>query len=598
MAVSLGVLFNALQFGLVLTVYRKLPLHSQTFLAAAKYVMDLAFLGLIFLLLRKKYLALLKDFIRPFARKENLALLLLSVLVGIAAILNFPHVHDSGQLMATNHMLMEGHDFLAAKRYGLGFSALFYFPAAIFKSMPMGTLASGFKLFLLVLTGLTAIYGMEKLSTVNSAVSKFLYFSIIISSYLGFYGMMTLGKDSAWAVLFSLIFIFSLFQREREPGEKILEPCLYIFCAVALGMIAIPYLGVFCAVFAAMRFLPGKITGNKILFPTVAAAALCLCFMLMPTRLVINNLPHLQHNKGKYSCWYPTNGKTSFYAYLFAFKKNECNNSTPLLIAGLLGVLLLPLMKDRFTSTAVKSAGLFIPAAALGFLILTVPAQGFFPANRADKIPFIPFSTFDAWNLIKDIPQWYAQIILGIFFILLLDAFTKKLAHHTGSATARRIYLGIAATAITIILSANFSNIMSLKQPAYFYSYGGNKNKCYALLLENIYRNPHIKKINLIKRTASLPFNNLFWDIQHYTTGKSVKMIMAIEPGIIPSLLKDIPFILVCRQYSLEKLREELPKYGRFYIYQLEYFRDKREGIYIVSADILPPAALPEAKLL
>ncbi|HLP60448.1 MAG TPA: hypothetical protein VK186_16530, partial [Candidatus Deferrimicrobium sp.] len=463
----------------------------------------------------------------------------------------------------------------------LGFSALFYFPAALSGNIPMGTLASGFKLFLLVCTGLAVIYGVEKLATVSSAVSKFLYFSIIISSYLGFHGMITLGKDSAWAVLFSLIFMFSLFR--REPGESILEPCLYFICAVALGMIAIPYLGVFCVVLTAMRFLPGKITGNKILFPAVAAAALGLCFTLMPTRLAIDVPPHLQTIMGKHSYWPPTDGKTSFYSYFFASEKKECNNSTPLLIAGILGIMLLPLMKNRFSSTAIKSTALFIPVTALGFLLLTVPAQGFFPINRADKIPFTPFSTFDVWNLVKDIPQWYAQIILGIFFILLLDAFVKKIASHPG--TAKRIYLGISIITIMIILSANFSSFISLKNPAYFYSYGGNKNKNYALVLENIYRNPPLQRINVMNGTTSLPYKDFFWDIMHYTHWKNVRMIMTIEPAIIPSLLKDIPFMLVSPRDSLEKLQAELSNYGRFYIYELEYFKDSGEGIYIISAE-------------
>jgi hypothetical protein len=614
LAVSLGVLFNTLQFGLVLLVYRKFPLHSQTFLAVAKYIMDLMFLTFILLRYNKKYRDLLKNLLRILAQKENLALLILSVIVGIAAVLHFPHVHDSGQLMTTNRMLQQGNNFLAAKRYGLGFSALFYFPAALFRDIPMGTLASGFKLFLLAITGLSVIYGMEKLSTVSSAVSKFLYFSIIISSYFGLYGMITLGKDSAWAVLFSLIFIFSLFR--REPGENALEPCLYFFCAVAFGMIAIPFLAIFCALFAVMRFLPGKISGNKIFFTAAVATALCLCFTLMPVRLAIDVPPHLQPMMGKHSFWPPTNGHTSFYSYLFAFKKNECNNSTPILIVGMLGILLLPLMKNRFSSIAVKSAGLFIPAAALETLLLTLPARGFFPDSRADKIPFTPFSTFDAWNLIKDIPQWYAQIILGIFFILCLDAFIKKIT--TRSKAARRMYLGISILTIAMVLSANFSNILALKNPAYFYSYGGNKNKNYALILENIYRNPNLKRINVMNDTTSLPVDNFFWDIGHYVCGKKVRIIKTLEPGIIPSLMKDIPFMLIGRLDSLSVLREELSKSGRFYIYELEYFKDHGEGIYVISAektnfpctcfsssgsgspsasqpsmDVLPPAALP-----
>ncbi|MDQ1351906.1 MAG: hypothetical protein QG657_2212 [Acidobacteriota bacterium] len=53
--------------------------------------------------------------------------------------------------------------------------------------------------------------------------------------------------------------------------------------------------------------------------------------------------------------------------------------------------------------------------------------------------------------------------------------------------------------------------------------------------------------------------------------------------------------MLVSRKDSLAKLRDELSKYGRFYIYELEYFKDHREGIYVISADILPPAGPADA---
>lgn len=583
LCIAAGMLYNTLQFAPVLSLPGKLSAHSHSLLAAGKYTMDAAFLVIVTLVSKKKFPGRLKELLRVFADRGNAALLIISLVIGMIAVLNFPHVHDSGQLSATNLMLRSGMNLLGGKRYAFAFSALLYFPGAIFKNIPLTTLASGFKLFLLLSTGLAAIYGMEKLSTINSTVSKFLYFFIIVTGYFGIYGMLELGKDSAWAVLFSLVFIFSLFRRAGE--RNYVEPLLYFLCAVLLGMIAIPYLCIFCVVYITVRLLPRKITGHKIIIPGAAILLLIFCFMLLPGKLALKSLPPFQSGADEKFYWYPypTDGKTSFYSYFFSFDKNGYRNSTPLLIAGLLGILLLPMVKERFSDDAVKSAALFPLAAAGGCLFLAFLARDFLPAQRLDKIPFTPFTTFDAWNLVKDIPQWYVQIILGIFFIILLDALVKKIG--AGGRAGRAVYMGAAIIALSVILSANFTKIISLKNPAYFYSYGGNKNKLYALVMENIYRNPSLRRIKIMKGSTTLDFKNFFWEIKSYFSWKDVGILTEIKPGEAPYLAAEMPFILISSRTALEKLSRSLAEYDTFFIYRLEYFNETDEGLYVVSWD-------------
>jgi len=578
-AISLGILYNTAQFILVILVLGKTPAYTRPGLAVAKYIMDLVFLAVIILWRRKRYVALVKEVLRPVLRPDNAALLALAALVGVVAILDFPHVHDSGQLIVTNQMLLKGADFFLSNRIALGFSALGFFPAVLFPGIPLGMLASGFKLFLLILTGLTVIYGIEKLSSINRTVAKFLYFFIVISSFYGLYGLVELGKDSSWAVLFSLIFIFSLVG--RQPKQGYWETGLYFMCAISLGMIAIPYLGVFAVIFLAMLLLPQKITGHRFLFPGVVALVLLGCSLLMPTRLAIDAAPHLQPIMGKHVYWAPTDGKTSFNSYFFAHQRQGYKNSSPLIIAGLLGVLLLPLSKDRFADPALRSAGLFPLAASLGGLVLAFMARGFYPVSRVDKIPFTPFSTFDAWNLVKDVPQWYVQIIFGIFFILLLETVVKKITPHP--RTGKVLYLGLAVIAVAVSLVANTPRWLDLGKPAHFTSHCGNKNKHFALVLENIYRNPGLDRVRLVRGISSLDYSSFPWDIKHYVTEKNVGMVFPADPGKFASLRSELPFLLISPKSTLKAISTVLKKSGPLYIYELEYFNDSAEGIYVLS---------------
>jgi hypothetical protein len=579
LAVSLGILYNAAQFALLLLVYRKFPVGRQAMLAIGKYAVDLFFLALVARARPRRFLELLKQFVPLRTRRSDAVLLVVAALLGLLAILNFPHVHDSGQLMATNSMLVRGADFLAAKRYGLGFSAMIYFPAAVFPGLPLGTMASGFKLWLLLLTGLAAIFGSGKLRTLNDSFSKFLYFSIIISSYLGLYGMMQLGKDSAWAVLFSLVFMFSLFDRRREQGYG--EPVLHLLCAMALGMIAIPYLAIFCSLWLALNLLPGRFNGWRGLLPAAVIIMVVFGSLLLPVKMAIANLAREKTTQGNYSYWDLVDGKTDFYEYFFAFKRLGHGNSAPLVFAGMLGILLLPLARKRFADPAIRSAAFFLPVATLGCMFLVFLARDFLPANRQAVIPFTPFTSFDAWNLMKDLPQYYVQIISGIFFIILLDALVCRLTSRP--QLRQRLYCGACLLAAALILSANSSRLLALRQPAHFYSYGGNKNRHYARLMDHLQRHPEVKRILMTSGMTQLNPHVILWDIHSYFPRTMVR-ILGKGTGInTAALWGKTPFVLVVGKDGLAGCREKLTRLPAQQVQTVELFSAGSGGIFFID---------------
>ncbi len=581
-AVAMGTLFNALQFAMVLLVYRRLPLHSQFWLSAGKYAMDLAVLLLVILTCKKKCLGVLRDLAAPLRSGGNAALTLFSLLLGLLAVLNFPHVHDSLQLMATNNVLVNGADFWPAKRIGLGFAAMCYFPAALWRSLPMATLAAGFKPALFLLSSQAVIFGIDRLATVHSAANKFLYYIILFGSCLGLHGIMDLGKDSAWGVLFFLVFLFSLMGREQGPRRP--EPLLYAAAAMTLGMITIPYLCVFMAIWGALRLLPEKVSAHRLLFPAVVVLLLALGALQMPARLAIANPPLQRADLGNHAYWYPLEGETGFFGYLFAFSRRGCRNSPWPIAAGFLGILLLPLARKRFADAAVRSTALLIPVTACGFLLLTRLARGIIPASRHQGIPFTPLSFFDAWNLIKDIPQWLVQAVAGIFLIILLDTLLRKLPPSVASPGQwRTLHLGVAALAAVLTLAANSSLLASLRRPALFLTYGGNKDKVFAMVMESIHRHPGLKRLYVQPKSSALVLHDFNYELKGYFPGRVIRVLDDAHVSERMLQARKLPLLLIARREFLAEFSRAAAEYGSFQARELAFLQDTGEGIFIVG---------------
>jgi|GEM_PF-6307687 len=83
-AISLGILYNALQFLLVALVYREFPLTGRIWLSIGKYAMDIAFLISVSLAYPQRIRDLLLRLSSDCFRRADALLLLLALLLGVA----------------------------------------------------------------------------------------------------------------------------------------------------------------------------------------------------------------------------------------------------------------------------------------------------------------------------------------------------------------------------------------------------------------------------------------------------------------------------------------------------------------------------------
>ncbi len=591
LSAALGILYNSLQFILIVLAhhYRLLP---QPELAALKYGFDLLFLVAISIKYGKKITEEISLGVTAVLKRDNLLIFLFSIGIGVTAILNFPHVFDSGQLMETCSMATTGWDFMNATRFGIGFSALGYFPSVLVNDLPLCSLFSGFKLLLSVVTGLTVIYGIDRLHVAHPAGAKLLYYALVQGSLFGLYGVVELGKDSIWALLFGFNCIFSLFRIDER--ESIAISAIFFSSSLLLGMIAIPYVLFFTGLYFICRFLPNRVSASKPLYMATVVFLFLAGTRLMPVKLAINKSDYpAKAGDAVYSYYAPTNGRTTFYSYLSRHKMSNRLISEPkivykniewLVIIGLMGVLFLPFFKDRcgrdrFNDAGLKSAALFLLAAPVSFLLLTLPAKGWLPASRFDKIPFTPITTFDAWNLIKDVPQWCIQVLAGIFFILLLESLVIKLV--PDPRRQRFAYSAAVGVLLFLIAATQFPVIKNYRYPAEFNRYGGNKNPHFLRIMGALYNHPGIKKVHIVQNATSINYNSMYWDLQHYFPGFKSNEIPPLSQTVASELQNDLPFILVAQQDYAHELSALMKKPKNLKMHPLFENEQRREGVYL-----------------
>lgn len=575
---AIGILANAAEFLVVLLLAGTFRLHAHGATAAVKYALDLGFVLWLLIRRRSAFLRLLRESLPVSPRRENLLLFILAVVLGILAILNFPHVLDSGQLIITNGFLQHHADFFSAKRYGVAFSAMAYFPAALLQGVPPCTLASGFKLSLLLLVALAAIRAVEKLG-LSFRGARLAVFGAFIFSFFGLYGVMELGKDSIWAVLFSLLFMLSLVSTQKGAGCR--EPVIYALTAGALGMIAIPYMAGFIVLYAMARFLPRRLTRNGWLCSAAVLLLLAAGALLMPVRLAIKTPPHREARRGPYEFRKPTDGHEGFIDYFFRLKKRpDYANASPLLVAGALGALLLPLLRRRSDDPALQGMALFPFAAACCALLLAHFAQGFLPDSNQQVVPQLPISTFYIWNLVKDIPQWYLQPVLGLFALLLLDEALRRV--RAGSRTVSFLHGTSLALLAAALLTANSGPIARLGQFAHFQTYGGHRDERFALLLENLHLNPGIRRVLSLPGSKALGPNLRAIESRHFHFRLKIDRFSATSPALA-GLGAFRELALVGDRQGVRDAAVRLEKTGFPNMYELEYFPDLGEGIYLLS---------------
>lgn len=377
--------------------------------------------------------------------------------------MNYPHVLDSGQLKWTfdfiDHFSKNPSDSTGA----MGYSALIYFPGALFTSIPLVTLAAGFKIILGWLFILTIYYLFIK----GEFKTNFFFLALLVCcfSYQTFsiMGLYELGKDSFFAVLFSILFITTLIEN-KENTSFYLRSGFLLFAACVSGAIVVPYLFVILTlyffihlnrfqkpflflfylllissialvftinammkisysyiillfsglliVFYSLKNITFKrwkpISFFSIAFPVLFIILLIGLNFLMPLKVSILSWADALKNPIIYY-YPPLDGKTTFLEYLSSAKPKK------MIVIGLgfLGMLSL-VVNNKFKNYSILYVVSLFPWVVLYLIVLFAHMKN------------SPFSGFNLWDMSKDINYYYFPFIFSLFLLIFID-FTIEL---------------------------------------------------------------------------------------------------------------------------------------------------------------------------
>ncbi len=130
----------------------------------------------------------------------------------------------------------------------LGYSALLYFPGTLFHFIPLVTLGAGFKVILGWLFVLTTFYLADKANFKSGFAMLVMLLLCFANHSFSEAGIYMLGKDSFFAVLFSMLFIATLFETEENRYFYVRSGML-LFCACISGVIVVPFLFILMALY-------------------------------------------------------------------------------------------------------------------------------------------------------------------------------------------------------------------------------------------------------------------------------------------------------------------------------------------------------------
>jgi hypothetical protein len=368
---------------------------------------------------------------------------------GAWAVWQYPHVYDSGQLLWTQ-FIVDGSRTTPQIASMFGFSGLIALPAALAPDLPLATLASGFKPFLLLLSGLTCWHAAESLDLRPRGLATIVTILLMVLTVFGFGGLFVTGKDSIFGLLFATAFLMTI--ARSDATERGVELGLYLTAAATLGIIAVPFLIVAYGLWLVLAgrdawrtvtpiylvglpLLPLVLAGflgkpafvmfgvylvaglavlavrwafrRKILpprlNPLLAAGIPVLCFAAAALLMPVNVLAPVYLNPDGtmfMRSTFPTDGKTTLIDMMLGYGHQA-------LTVGLGTVVMLTVGASRFGR---ERPGIVAVAAAPFIVIGLVILQ-----YRAGLGLLNP--TF-VWDLVKDVPQWLGGSLIAIFAVL------------------------------------------------------------------------------------------------------------------------------------------------------------------------------------
>ena len=628
LVIATGILFNFIEF-LIVTNLNRFGIITQVNFMYIKYGVDLFLLISIIWSVRHAFFNFPKYFCVTKDMAINLGLILLAILIGIIGISNYPHTLDCGQLLWTKQIIENVTNVVSgygAIKYSsgngaIGYSALIYFPGLLFDKIPLVTLAAGFKILVSMLVALTVIYAINVLNFTYKNITKLTYFVIIIFSFFGQYGVIEVGKDSIFAVIFSLLYIISLAYNKNE--RDYIKSAIFFACATCLGSITVPYLFLITFIYLIISF--GQIRtflfifwlicfsfiglliqfncmlGISILYLAILAIILAsICFLLRNigyTKLIVESKSISLIKASGFSIfiilviiianslmpvkvaiipWFdtlgnpfieyraPLDGIMTLPAYIFTF---EPILAKLIIGIGIIGLIIYPIYSRLKPNLSIVSLALFPFTMLLSVLIFSHIKS--------------PFNGFNLWDMFRDVINWYGGVIFGLFLLLLIDSITL---HFRNKTWAKFTFCICCFILIGISIVKNHNVIKNWRTGAYYTSIGGDKNAYIAELAEYITlnKNPLARGLYISKNSSAYFW---FYSFQMYSN-LPLQNIDFTRASDIASIKSNSPIAFIGRSTDILQLVTHGSSNGysdHLDIKELHHFSNQDEALYLIS---------------
>ncbi len=616
--VCVGYLYNALQFMVVIGV-GLLGFSNQLLMAELKYAVD----GVIWVYCvtsHRKQLAWLNwRQAKPVVCSLNMVVVTMSVLVGVFAALKYPHVLDSHQLKWTMMVIDNTVNSTASSTGAYGYSSLLYFPALLFQGIPLVALAAGLKVINSILLALSLIYLVGQFRFAFPSIVVLAYFIVVMMSHFGFYGIVVTGKDSILGVVISLACIASLIANNGTTRANI-KSSIFFSAAIMSGVITLPYLlfviclymlmsgggekafhflstllsvgslsmavafnamihlplaVVFCGIvlMAGVTFLLGFIrilqwppltleSQARYIPAIIVCLSLVIAYFLMPVKVAVipgldvHGLPIVEYRP-------PLDGGTSFSELLFGF---EPHLIPALVVFGVLGMVVFPWKKLSGLKHGICSFALFPLLMIVFVLVLT-------------RVPVLPLSGFNLWDLIRDVPLWYGAITFGLFSFVFVEIVVSRLL----KVEWQKLAMGVSSVLLAVAaVNANESQIFHhVTNPVHYTSIGGHKDQYFAELSESLFHWKNLEKKALIVPRYSYA-NRMYHSYQMYFDAPVIG-ILTDNRLDVKKTMRLLPFLMVANPSDIMSLqRFSFDK--SLAIKEVRSFSGHHESLYYVSA--------------
>jgi hypothetical protein len=607
-SLACGFLWNSAAFAMVLPLATRWPATGAT-LSGLKYGADL----LVFLATVWRNPSVCGDFRVCLVPPRSLTVFLIlftGAAVGAIGIAFFPHCLDCGQLMWTTGVL-EG--LAAGGNLGaIGFSAMIYFPAALFGNLPLVTSAAGFKLLLVPLFGLAVLLLLQSTDSEALIGVAPAYFGLIIFSQLGQYGLLQLGKSSIFGVAFSVMYLAMLVCYDKGVESAAWPAAIYLSSAILSGVITVPYMAMITVLYVVLArdgravnlvvalFTWGAIPGAMVLegyvqkpwiisasilffvgrvvpycakwwkfrqsgsgrvrywIPVAGMLLLAADTHLMPYRLQIVPSTNINGQR-EMAVRPPLDGVMTFTDYLTDY---EGCLPRGVVVCGILGMLATAAHPQLGHNRSFHALSLFVPAMVCTGLLLC-------------RLPWPPSAAMPLWDLTRDVSQWYGGIFLGLFTLVLLE---WLLSWFVGPSRTKWVLLFCGTG---LVVAAAWKNSARLRfilwKPSYTHS-GGHRDRFVAELFNQLVLHPAPTHHLLISTTSY--FMNSRYDFQMYGYHQ-VTAVSDQELASVPDLTGRLPGLFVGPGRSVWALQRS--RLGSLIqMDEIQYFPRIDEGLYAI----------------